>query len=148
MNIEHYTDNYGKIEPNINDYVMTTISTETNLNNNTDFNLRLNDLYNNNRYIIHELIYASDYHHYSVDCTKIFIDNYGNYYIYDLYRRGKNITLSNTINTDNNHKLSNKLIDFIKNIDDMTFSTRDCYIDIKFIDIFEKILINIQQMSK
>jgi hypothetical protein len=60
MNKEHYnTDNYGKIEPNINDYIMTTISTETNLNNNADFNVQLNALYNNNKYIIHELVYSS-----------------------------------------------------------------------------------------
>ena len=53
-------NDYGKIIPNIHHEVMITISTETNTNNNADFNLRLNDLYNNNKYIIHELVFYNN----------------------------------------------------------------------------------------
>jgi hypothetical protein len=119
MNDELYTDNYGRIEPNIdNDYIMTTFSTETEINNNEDFNVKLNDLYNNNKYIIHELNFCNynrQYHNNSYYSEKIFIDNYGNYYIYTLSYLGmNNYIILNRSNTNNIYRLPNKLIDFIK----------------------------------
>ena len=151
MNTEHYTDNYGKIIPNIQHNIMTTISTETNVNNNADFNVQLNALYNNNKYIIHEM-YCDSGTESGKFCgsayeNKIFIDNYGNYYIYSLIERSINHTPTFGIldrrNTDNIFRLSNKLIDFIKSLEFEKISGYNYDIN-----ILEHILINFHKIAE
>jgi hypothetical protein len=145
MNEELYTDNYGKIEPNIQDeYIKELLTTEIGKNIINNLYVLFNELYNNNRYIIHESsslylpLSRDDWKYYIYE--KIFIDNYGNYYIISLDKT-KGIIISNRSNTNNIYRLPNKLIDFIKTINYDTFNETEY--EIKY---FEKILINFHKV--
>ena len=120
-----YTEDYGKIEPLTITYNGSDLSSFE-LNN--LFNKIINDIYNSNKYIIHQFSYIDsfpgDSFNQTIRINKIYIDNYANYYgisvnrnsgmyICTSYCFGKNPIINNNNTT---YKLSNKIIDIIKTI--------------------------------
>ena len=107
-------------------------------------------MYNNDKYIIHELVFynsrESDEKYSRQQSGIIFIDNYGGYYIYSLLKRGTLHKISNQISVSNGtFRLSNTLIDFIKNIN---FDNIDEEQDCGYIRVLENILINFHKIAE
>ena len=128
-----YTENYGKIEPDLNINTNTTIvmcDVHNNCNqyqyHKDNFLKILKELYSNNGYIIHEIDYIPRHDSYTSNndnrkIFKIYIDNFGNSYIYGIRKYGHNTNTVEYTYTDDikkiyMYKLSIKLIDLIKKI--------------------------------
>jgi len=136
-----YTENYGKIEPDLtikpgshnSINQMMAIEIRDNINNcvtisNKDKILKkLEELYADNKYMILELEYSCNYivgsytpgNTYPINYYKLYVDNFGNYYQYGIqFYHSSSHHYTNMLgfetNTNNLHKLSNTLINFIK----------------------------------
>jgi len=151
-----YTENYGKIEPDLNINTNTTIvmcDVHNNCNqyqyHKDNFLKILKELYSNNGYIIHEIdcyYCAGGYDNRKI--FKIYIDNFGNFYIYGIRKYNINMQVVEYTYTDNikktyMYKLSIKLIDLIKKIKIKIPGTELNELE----DIYEK-LSNIQILSE
>jgi len=105
-----YTEDYGRIEPNLTNFINHILFRNDNTDNiHFNFNIRIKEIYSNNRYIIHQF----DITDLNTYINRVFIDNYSNYYIIE-----KGMHIQNDIEKIDNtkYKLSNKIIDNIKKI--------------------------------
>ena len=107
---EEYTEGYGRIEPNLTNFINHYIFRDDNTAN-INFNIRIKEIYSNNRYIIHQFDITDS----NTYINRVFIDNYSNYYIIE---KGQQTHIKNDIEKIDNtkYKLSNKIIDNIKKI--------------------------------
>ena len=136
-----YTENYGKIEPDltiipgshrsINQMMAIEIRENINscitISNKDKILKKLEELYADNKYMILELEYScnciwSNYtpgNTYPINYYKLYVDNFGNYYQYGIqFYHSSSHHYTNMLgfetSTNNLYKLSNTLIDFIK----------------------------------
>jgi len=118
-----YTEDYGRIEPNLTDFINHILFRNDNTDNiHFNFNIRIKEIYSNNRYIIHQF----DITDLNTYINRVFIDNYLNYYIIE---KGQQMHIKNDIEKIDNtkYKLSNKIIDNIKKIKYYTTTSHSNY---------------------